>query len=388
MIQQGKEATCTQEGLSEGRFCKTCGKVLQEQAVIPAVGHTPFSFGEIPASCTDEGRTAAVVCSVCEITLSGGETIPPLGHTEVQEEGIEATCTQTGMSGRIYCTVCLTVLEESEELAKLPHEIVDGSCIHCGTPEPMSGLAYESFGDGTCSVSLGTNRDVDLVIPSVSPDGDRVVEIAPSGFMGGYHIETLTISEGIERIGREAFLYCEQLNCVSIPSTVTVIDTFAFFNCLNLHTVSFAENSRLETIESYAFGHYRTFTSTMYPGPNIWNFEIPDSVRYIGEESLTNARIRRIPSSVETIEYMAFEVSYEIEYAGTVEQFQKIHAYWDDMGFVYAEYEYNEMEWEDLPYAGIYNVYMCTSSYRIICEDGTVLTEGSRTWVRYYYAYD
>jgi hypothetical protein len=385
MIQQGKEATCTQEGLSEGQFCKTCGKVLREQAVIPAVGHTPFSFGEIPASCTDEGRTAAVVCSVCEITLSGGETIPPLGHTEVQEEGIEATCTQTGMSGRIYCTVCLTVLEESEELAKLPHEIVDGSCIHCGAPESTNGLAYESFGDGTCSVSLGTNCDANLVIPSISPDGERVVEIAPSGFMGGYHIETLTISEGIEKIGKDAFLGCEMLMYIEIPSTVTVIEEYAFYNCLNLSTVLFAENSCLEIIETGAFGHYRYYSSTMMPLPCIWNFDLPERVRYIGSEALTNAHIDRIPSNVEFVGNSAFDVGGKIDFAGTKEQFYKIEGDWDSLGFVYTDYKYEEREWEGYPTTWICHVYKYTGSYDVVCTDGTLRVQGTCTWSHYYY---
>ena len=44
-------------------------------------------------------------------------------------------------------------------------------------------LTFTSNGDGTCYVeSIGTCTDTDVVIPSVSPDGDRVTGIAELAF--------------------------------------------------------------------------------------------------------------------------------------------------------------------------------------------------------------
>ena len=39
-----KNATCTESGLSEGKYCKSCGVVLVAQQVIPAIGHTFTDF--------------------------------------------------------------------------------------------------------------------------------------------------------------------------------------------------------------------------------------------------------------------------------------------------------------------------------------------------------
>ena len=51
-------------------------------------------------------------------------------------------------------------------------------------------------------------------------------------------LSTLTLPEGLEKIGKDAFAYDDLLKEVSIPSTVTEIGDFAFFNCRNIGTVT------------------------------------------------------------------------------------------------------------------------------------------------------
>ena len=63
------------------------------------------------------------------------------------------------------------------------------------------GLRFTSNGDGTCYVSgIGTCTDTDLVIPPVSPDGDRVIGIRGASFMSRAEIISVTIPEGVETI--------------------------------------------------------------------------------------------------------------------------------------------------------------------------------------------
>ena len=76
-------ATCTSAGLTEGKHCSLCKKVLVAQEEAPALGHTP---GEA-ATCT-----APQLCTVCEAELA-----PATGHTP----GAAATCTEAQL-----CTVC------------------------------------------------------------------------------------------------------------------------------------------------------------------------------------------------------------------------------------------------------------------------------------------
>jgi hypothetical protein len=47
--------TCTATGLTEGKHCSVCGKVLVAQDIVPANGHTPGSIVEenrVEATCT------------------------------------------------------------------------------------------------------------------------------------------------------------------------------------------------------------------------------------------------------------------------------------------------------------------------------------------------
>lgn len=57
---EGKEATCTEEGLTDGEKCSVCGETFKEQETIPALGH---DFGEWTADedAGEETRT----CSRC-----------------------------------------------------------------------------------------------------------------------------------------------------------------------------------------------------------------------------------------------------------------------------------------------------------------------------------
>ena len=73
----GKEATCVEDGLTEGKRCSVCGIILEAQETIPAKGeHSVIEVEEKPATSTETGHTAGTKCSVCGKILSGCEEIP------------------------------------------------------------------------------------------------------------------------------------------------------------------------------------------------------------------------------------------------------------------------------------------------------------------------
>ncbi|MGN1042522.1 MAG: leucine-rich repeat domain-containing protein, partial [Christensenellales bacterium] len=70
-------------------------------------------------------------------------------------------------------------------------------------------------------------------------------------------IENLTLAEGIEFIGDEAFNYQSKISRLEIPASVTEIGISAFYNCSNVTSLTFKEGSRLVTLHSRCFGNMK-----------------------------------------------------------------------------------------------------------------------------------
>lgn len=116
----GKEATCTEEGLTEGKYCSVCGKVLKKQKTIDTLGHDLVTT-TVPPTCTEPGYDSHR-CSRCEYS----ETDNPMeatGHSFGEWETVKKpTITEKGLSRRV-CTACgETQQQELEKLTPLPTE--------------------------------------------------------------------------------------------------------------------------------------------------------------------------------------------------------------------------------------------------------------------------
>ena len=156
---EGKAATCTEAGLTEGKKCAKCDEILVPQEEIPATGHkldagTPnanVACGEkatvtykcencdytetqegavvehdleatvtTAATCTEKGKQT-VTCKREGCTYSAEEEIAALGHTEETVAGKAATCTDKGLTDGKKCTVCEATTVEQTEIDALGH---------------------------------------------------------------------------------------------------------------------------------------------------------------------------------------------------------------------------------------------------------------------------
>ena len=85
-------------------FTCTCNHIYTEE--IPALGHTEETVAGKEATCTETGLTEGKKCTVCGVTTVEQTEIKALGHTEETIAGKAATCTETGLTEGKKCTVC------------------------------------------------------------------------------------------------------------------------------------------------------------------------------------------------------------------------------------------------------------------------------------------
>ena len=304
-------------------------------------GCTDLESVTIPASVVKIGQFAFDGCSSISITVdegnpvycSGGncileknsdeepgtepDTEPPHEHSFGEwSEDKAATCTEKGSEKR----TCVCGESEHKDVEPLGHSegiwIIDvypgigvggtkhTQCKICGdilyetiSPlKPSAGLEFASYDNGTCCVySIGNCYATNIVIPSVSPNGEKVVAITFGAFKD-CDVESITIPDTVTKIEAEAFEYCRATRII-LPDTVIRIGKNAFRNCRNLESIIIPKG--VTTIEEYTFSGCESLKSVT----------IPDSVTSIGTGAFSNCRNLeniKIPDSVGHINNYAF----------------------------------------------------------------------------------
>lgn len=145
-----------------------------------------------------------------------------------------------------------------------------------------------------------------------------------SNSLASYHIpkelKTVSITD-ITRLGRGAFCNCRFLTSISLPNSLTSIDSYAFYGCSSLEGISVANN--VTSIGEYVFANCRSLTSVELGAGfsnigegaflgciELKNIFIPSGVTDIGERAFFNCirlEIITIPNTVLNIGSNAFE---------------------------------------------------------------------------------
>jgi len=147
-----------------------------------------------------------------------GSIFNTVGHNE----------TYTVRKTDVGSTITVTVSYHNFPITSPPTDIVTDY-----TP----GLAYTLIYNNTAySVSKGTAAASIIIIPSVH-EGLPVIEIADSGFSSYTNMTSIIMPSGLTKIGNYAFFQCGNLISVVIPAGVASISNFAFQDCNNLTTV-------------------------------------------------------------------------------------------------------------------------------------------------------
>ena len=126
--------TCTEKGYTT--YTCACGYSYTDDET-SALGHVEEKVDGKPATCTQTGLTDGVVCSVCDTVITSQETIPAKGHTEVVDEAIQPTCSEVGLSEGKHCEECGAVTLGRVELPKIPHNFGDWKPLENGNREEV-----------------------------------------------------------------------------------------------------------------------------------------------------------------------------------------------------------------------------------------------------------
>ncbi|MBE6951670.1 MAG: hypothetical protein E7451_10110, partial [Ruminococcaceae bacterium] len=137
------EPTCTEKGV-ETRTC-ACGET--ETREVAALGHTEEIIPGKDATCTETGLTEGKKCAVCGEILVAQEEIPALGHTEEIIPGKDATCTEPGLTEGKKCNLCGEILVAQEEIPALGHDWKGTGCTRCDATRenPFTDVPEDSF---------------------------------------------------------------------------------------------------------------------------------------------------------------------------------------------------------------------------------------------------
>ena len=278
------------------------------------------------AGCT--GLTSVVIPN--SVTFLAGFN----GCTGLTSVVIPSSVTQIGgLDGALWqsafqnCSNLTSVIIENEEGAvkiyKDAFKDTNAKITYVGKPKEL--LFTVSKDTATAKITGVGERfknQSKFVIPTqVEEDGKtfRVTEIADAAFSNSSALTSITISEGVVRIGKLAFANCPRLTSITIPKTVTQIESgrvdigenvyrgHLFTNCPSLTSIVVEEgNPRYKSIQN-GNGIIDKKTNTLIAGDQTTS--IPEDVINIGEYAFAECKALTsitIPNSVTSIGDYAF----------------------------------------------------------------------------------
>ncbi len=262
--------TCTEVGVTEGKICSDCGAVLAEQTVVAALGHKLETLASKDPTCTADGFTNGTYCTVCDEVISAQKIIPA-SHTPVTDKGYAPTKTEDGLSDGSHCGVCGEVFEAQKVLHATGSLGIEYSEV-TNLDEKLTGYAVS--GIGTCT-------DTEIIIPEYY-NGYKVMSIRSNAFLNCENITSVAIPNSVDSVGEHAFYGCSSLESIVVPDGVMEIGKAAFQGCTNLESISIPFVGKDQIWPEYQYFGY-IFGSEKYgePGYEDTKNYVPESLKTV-----------------------------------------------------------------------------------------------------------
>ncbi len=163
---EGKAATCTESGLTDGVICSVCGEILVAQQETDALGHTEEILKGYASTCTENGKTDGKYCTACGEVTVAQVSLDKLNHAIVITPAVLPTCQSEGATEKRECKNCGLVTLESQVIEKTDHTVVIDKAVEPNCSE--NGLTEGSH----CSVCLA------VIVPQtvIPATGEHVFE--------------------------------------------------------------------------------------------------------------------------------------------------------------------------------------------------------------------
>ena len=207
--------TATKPGLTAGVTCSSCGTVILEQQVIPALGTTENSSGIVSGSCgtkatwTYNTETGALIISGTGATTKYKST--QARPWEAYKDDIKSVVVNKGITK------------------------IDNYAFR-----NFTNLMYVSLPDSLQEIGNYVFRYCSSLRSIVIPNS--VYSVGSEVFSYCTNLLDVTIGNNVTTIGELMFNYCTSLTHVTLPEFVFYIYESAFANCSNLKSVTIGEN--------------------------------------------------------------------------------------------------------------------------------------------------
>ena len=326
--------------------CSICGDTYSE--TINASGHTQVIIPEFAPTETKPGLTAGVACSSCGAIVLEQEIIPALGTIEDSSVIVSGTCgtnatwtynTETGaliISGTGAIANYKSAQTHPWEIYEddIKSIVINDGITKIGNYafDNFGSLMYVSIPDSVTEIGSNVFKYCTNLRSIVIPNS--VYTLNYSAFEGCKNLVYITLSNSISYIQDTTFKGCSSLTHVTLPDSVYYINASAFSGCTSLKSITIGKN--VVAIYNNAFNEctalkdvYYTGTEDQWKGISIdttGNTALQNATMHNNSTGDTGGASHKHDLTVETLEPTCTENGYLLYTCDCGYKYEKIYA--------------------------------------------------------------